>query len=193
VRKGFSIVLTLSTYAVIGLTAAYAGTVNIDDTPGTPTFTVSSDITDVAVVTNTPGSLVFNGTFHIPLGGGVMCPIAGDCDQSFNVINPDSTVSDTVDLVFHGAGGPGPSDWLETFTLTFQDDPGAPLSGGTDVAETPGLSQAMPIDNSGVTGTSFQINVTSSEAPEPGSLFLLGAGLLGLVVGRKRLAKGFSA
>ena len=190
-RKVFGVVSFLLICAAMGATTALADAmISISDVAGgAPTFTASGDIVGVSVVTDIPGALTLAGIFNIPFGDGTMCNVAGGCDQSFNLIDPDTTLSDTIHLVFNGSGGPVGATWQEGFTLTFLDDPASPLAGGTNVLETAGLSQALPINNGGVSGTAFHVSVASAEVPEPGSLLLLGTVFLGLVViGRKRFA-----
>src|SRR5690348_3929675 len=141
---------------VLASTSARAATITISDLTDTGvTYTTTSDITGVTAVA-TAESLILSGTFHIPFGNGVVCnPGSAACDQAFNLTESSGEISDTVHLVFNGTGGPGQTDWEETFTLTFLSDIDGValvgLPGAISVPET-GALQALRINQGGLGG-----------------------------------------
>ncbi len=90
----------------------------------------------------------------------------------------------------HGGGGTGnqcgASNLIGSLTLTGPSN-GITVNGGPDPIRSYSLTVVNTFSFAGALDPSFQVTSTLTEVPEPGSLALFGAGLLGaLVLGRRR-------
>jgi hypothetical protein len=182
--------------AVLGLslllaTPAWAAFINVVETGETTDILLTTDGVDIDATTLviTPESVSFQGILHIAFGAGVLF----DPLYNFVLTEPGSAllVSDVATITPLGFGGPGAVDWEQPFIYSFlsADTSLFPSPINCQVEETGALQTCGLFSQTGDNILNLGILSDAEEVPEPVSLTLLGVGLVGYGLRRRRLAQ----